>query len=243
MWSIRVWYGLLGLWALSMARGVVLVALGHADPGESFGYATVTAWKLLATGWVLGICWTGGRSVVAFQALVVGWSAWLMADRLWAVDLVESPWVISTAVTFVLWILPVVVLRPDRRQLLRLRAEPSATLLPLALAAAVPLVIYAVRQGDLADSPTDPEPIIYVMSGLGLVLATQAVLAALRPAGSRWLPRLVAITAAWAGLAAIIWPHDIGSFGTAWGIVLVIWAFLFATAAEVEGRRGRAAAH
>ena len=37
----------------------------------------------------------------------------------------------------------------DRGELLRLHARPSAILLPLALPAVLPLVIYAVRQGNL----------------------------------------------------------------------------------------------
>ena len=85
VWTIRIWYALLGVWALAMSHSVVSLALGHAGPGERFGSGAVTAWKLLAVGGVFGIWWTGGRSVVAFQSLVVGWVGWLGSERLYAV--------------------------------------------------------------------------------------------------------------------------------------------------------------
>jgi hypothetical protein len=113
----------------------------------------------------------------------------------------------------------------------------KAILLPLALGAAVPLCVYAVRQGDLVTGLGDVEDIYYVACGLGLVLAFQAVFAGLRPRGSRWLPRFVALVAAWVGLAAIIWSHDVTSPGRGWGVALVCWALLFLAGAELEARR------
>jgi hypothetical protein len=97
VWGIRIWYGLLSLWALSMARGAVVLALGQVVPAERFGHAAI---------------------------------------------------------------LP-----------------------PLALAAAVPLCLYAVRHGDLATGLTGPVEAFYSACGLGVVLAVEAVYAALRPAG------------------------------------------------------------
>jgi hypothetical protein len=238
VWVIRGWYGLLSLWALSMARGVVELGLGEAGPGESFGYATVTAWKLLATGGVLVICWTGGRSVVAFQATVVGLVAWSVSEMLWVAQPVDASPVLSTVASLVIWFLPLIALRPNRRELFRLQAHPSAVLLLVAVVAAVPLAIDAQRKGDLVLAPSLAEyHVPSLMTGLGCVLAAQAVFAALRPAGNRWLPRAVALTAAWSGLAAIVWPEDIGSFGTVWGAALIVWACVFAGTAEFESRR------
>jgi hypothetical protein len=237
VWTIRVWYGLLSLWALSMAQGIFLLALGRADQGDRFGFAAVPTWKLLATGAVLVICWTGGRSVVAFQALIVGWISWTLGDQLWAVQPADSTPIMSAIATIVLWFLPLLLLRPHRKELLHLRLQPSAILLPLALAAAVPQVIYAVRQGDLATDPTGAGA-GHDMT-LSVVLAGQFVFAALRPGGSVWLPRLVALAGAWVGLAAIIWPNDLGSFGRGWGAALIGGALVFAAAAEVETRRQR----
>jgi hypothetical protein len=237
VWTIRIWYALLGVWTLAMSHSVVSLALGQAGPGERFGSGAVTAWKLLAVGGVFGICWTGGRSVVAFQSLVVGWVGWLGSERLYAVAPPDETPVASAITTVILWLLPLALLRPHRRQLLHLDLRPSAILLPLALVAAVPLSIYAVRQGGLVTELTGPAKFYYSACGLGAVLAVQAIYASLRPRRSRWLPRFVALAAAWIGLLAVIWPHDLTSPGRAWGAVLICWALLFAAAAEVETRR------
>jgi hypothetical protein len=230
VWAIRIWYGLLSLWAFSMSSGVVMLVLGKAGPGDHFVSGMVTALKLLAVGGVLGICWTGGRSVVAFHALVVGLISWSGSDILDGVHPDDTP-VASTLTTVALWMLPLVLLRPHRRELLRLHARPSAILLPLALTAAVPMVIYAVRQGNLSLNGYEDAVAI------GLVLAAQTLFAALRPRGSRWLPRLVALAAAWIGVLAVTWPHDVASPGRAWGAALVGWALLFAGANELQARR------
>jgi hypothetical protein len=237
VWTIRVWYGLLGLWVLSMSQGVVRLLLGDAGADERFTYVVVTAWKLLALGGVLGVSWTGGRSVVAFQAVVVGLVGWSGAELLYAVHPADDTPVASAITTVVLWLLPLVLLRPHRGELSRVHARPSAILLPLALVAAVPLCMYAVRQGDLATGLNGRVELYYVSCSLGIVLAVQAVFAGLRPRGSRWLPRFVALVAACAGLAAIIWPHDLTSPGRGWGIALVCWALLFLAGSEVEANR------
>ena len=237
VWSIRIWYGLLGLWALSMSQGVVRLLLGDAGADERFTYVVVSAWKLLALGGVLGVCWTGGRSVVAFQAVVVGWVGWFGSERLYAVPPPDATKVGSIATTVVLWLLPLVLLRPHRRELLHIHARPGVILLPLALVAAVPLSVYAVRQGGLVTGLGDAQDIYYVSCGLGLVLAVQTLFAGFRPRGSRWLPRFVTLVAACAGLAAISWPHDVTSPGRGWGIALVCWALLFVVGSEVEANR------
>jgi hypothetical protein len=185
VWTIRVWYGLLGLWALSMAQGVVHLILGDAGADERFTYVVVTAWKLLALGGVLGVSWTGGRSIVAFQAVVVGSVGWWGSELLYSVHPADDTPVASTITTVVLWLLPLVLLRPHRGELLRVHARPSAILLPLALIAAVPLCVYAVRQGDMATGLNGRIELYYVSTGLGLVLAVQAVFAGLRPRGLR----------------------------------------------------------
>jgi hypothetical protein len=240
-WVIRIWYGALGMWALLMARGVVYLALGRADPGERFAAGSVSAWKLLATGGVLIICWTGGRSVVAFQALVTGWAAWLLSERLIAEPSPDETPVASLVATILLWLLPLVLLRPHRRQLFRVDPRPGAILLPLALAAAVPLVIFAVHHGRLSTGAYGGEFARYDACGLGLVVAVQAVFAALKPRGSAWPARLAGFAGAWIGVLAVVWPGDVTNPGRAWGAALVGWAVLFVATAEVETRRATSA--
>jgi hypothetical protein len=227
VWTIRIWYALLSLWTLGMAQWAA--RMGQAGPGEHFGYGSVTAWKLIALGGVFAICLTGGRSVVAFHALVVGWGAWFLSERLFPAPPQDETSILSIITTVMLWLLPLVLLRPHRRELMRLDLRPSAILLPLAVAAAVPLSMYSVRQGNLGISVD--------ACMLGVVVAAQAVLAALRPRRSRWLPRFVALAAGSIGLLAVIWPHDLTSLGRGWGGALICWALLFAAAGELEARR------
>jgi len=241
VWAIRVWYGLLSLWAALMASSVVRMVFGQAGSGEHFGFATVSVWKLLATGGVLVICWTGGRSVVAYQALVVGVIATTLSDRLWAVEPVDSTPVLSALAMIVLWLLPLVALRPNRRDLFRLHPQFSVVLL-MAIAAAVPLIYYSICQGALATGGGGAlVDSAYALTALGVVLAAQAILAAFRVSSTSWFPRFVALTAVWIGTAAMIWPDDLGSLGLAWGAVLAGWGCVFAAAAEVQ-RRARSSA-
>jgi hypothetical protein len=71
---------------------------------------------------------------------------------------------------------------------------------------------------------------------IGVVLAAQVLLASLRPQGSPWLPRFVALATAWIGALVIIWPNDLTSPGRAWGIALICWALLFAVVNEQDQR-------
>ena len=238
VWAIRVCYGLLSLLTLAMSHGVVDLLTGQAGPGFHYFAGAVTAFKFLAVGGVFVICWTGGRSVLAFQALVVGQICWLVSPALFAVQPTGSTPVSTLFATAAIWFGPLILFRPNRRDLFRLDAYPSAILLPLALAATVPLAIYAVHQGNNALDPTEGAGDPWRdMCGLGLVLAAQAVFAALRPRGTRWLPRLVALAAAWVGTLALIWPHDHTSPGAGLGAALVGWAVVFAVGAEFEARR------
>jgi hypothetical protein len=231
VWAIRIWYGLLSMWALSMSLGAVWLVLGKAEPGEHFGSGMVTALKLLAVGGVLAICWTGGRSVVAFQALVVGQVTWLGSERLLAVPTPPLALTISAVTTAVLWLLPLIILRPQRGQLFRLRARPSAVLVALAVVAAIPLSLFAVRQIPLSINEEFVDAV-----QIGVVLAAQVLLAALRPQGSPWLPRFVALATAWIGALVVIWPSDLTSPGRAWGIAVICWALLFAVVNEQDQR-------
>jgi len=238
VWAIRVCYGLLSLLTLTMSHGVLDLLTGQAETDYHYFAGAVTAFKFLAVGGVFVICWTGGRSVLAFQVLVVGQICWLLSPALFAVQPAGATPVGTAFATAAIWFGPLVLLRPNRRELFRLDARPSAILLPLALTATVPLAIYAVHQGNDALNPTEGAGDPWRdMCGLGAVLAAQTVFAALRPRGTRWLPRLVALAAAWVGLLAVLWPRDHTSPGAAWGIALFAWAIVFGAAAEFEARR------
>lgn len=236
VWTIRAWYALLSLLLMAMGGGAVYLVLGLAEADEHFASGSVTVAKYLAMGGVFAICWTGGRSVVAFHFLVVGSVAWSVGGLLWAVPPPDETPVSSALASLVIWFLPLVVLRPHRRDLLGLHLRPSAVLLVLAVLLAVPALEYAVEIGRLT-TPNYPK---YDMTCLWVVLAAQAVFSALRPRGSRWLPRIIALATVWLGLLALIWPEDATSPGRAWGAAMLIWAMVFAAAAELQNRRSAA---
>jgi hypothetical protein len=124
---------------------------------------------------------------------------------------------------------PLVALRPDRRQLLRLSLQPSRRLLVVALVAAAPLALFAWRVADrFAGSELG-----FDMTGLYLALATFAFFAALRPEGGRLLPYLVSASVACTGLAAVILPNDDASPGLVGGVLLMAWAVAFTATARL----------
>lgn len=235
VWSIRVWYGLLSLLTLSMGNGAVRLVMGEPDAGQHFGFGAVTVLKLLAMGGVFAICWTGGRSVLAFQFLVVGSVAWSVSEMLWALPPADSTPVASVLSGVVLQFVPLILLRPHRRELVSLQLRPSAVLLALAVLLAVPAVINATHLGRLAMPGADEG--FWDMSSLWVVVAVQALFAALRPRDNRWLPRIIAVATGWLGLLAVVWPEDLTSPGRAWGAALIVWAILFAAAAELVNRQ------
>ena len=230
------------LWAALMESSVVRMIFGQAGPGRTFRLRNCLRVEAPRDGWCSGHLLDRWRSVVAYQALVVGVLFTLLSDRLWAVEPVDSTPVMSALATIVLWLLPLVALRPNRRELFRIRPQFSLVLLPLAISAAVPLVYFSIHEGALATGGggvlVDPA---YALTALGVVLAAQAIFASLRPSGTAWLPRFVALAAIWIGSAAIIWPDDVGSLGPAWGAVLAGWGCVFAMAAEAL-RRTRSSA-
>jgi hypothetical protein len=95
-------------------------------PGYHSSYGSVTAWNLLAIGGVFAICLTARRSIVAFHALVVGWAGWFLAERLYPAPPEEETGILSILTTVVLWLLPLVFLRPSRSEFLRPELRPSA---------------------------------------------------------------------------------------------------------------------
>lgn len=220
---IRLWSGLLTLWMLVMAHGVVSVA--SAGPDEHFMYVTSTVWKLLSLGGVAWVLWTGGRSVAAYWLIAVGQVVWLVAGLL-APQPDDNSLLLSLVNLLILYG-PLVALRPQRQQLLRPCMQPNPALLALSAIAGVPLVLLAVR---VADRLSGSE-LGFDMTGLYLVLAASGLFAAMRPRGGRMLPYLVAAGAAWTGLAAVLLPSDHASPGSAAGILLLAWAVAVALAA------------
>ena len=137
--------------------------------------------------------------------------------------------------SIVIWFVPLVALRPHRKDMLRLSTRTTVPLLVLAAGASVPWLVYAVLQGRLATDPNGSDAARDATT-MAVVLAAQIAFAALLPRGTRWLPRVVTGATALVGLAAMLWPEDIASPGRAWGAALVVWSAGFAAVAEVRLR-------
>lgn len=219
---IRLWAGLLTVYALVMAQGIVVI--GTASPGDRFAYATSTIWKVLSLGGVALLLWTGGRSVISYWAIAVGQLVWAVAGLL--VPQPEGNGPLLNLVKLVIFYGPLIALRPQRRELLHPHFQPSPTNLGIAIVGSIPLVLFAVHlvgqlHGELG----------FDMVGLYLVLSAMGIFAALQPQGQRWIARVVGAGAALTGIAAIVYPHGLASPGLLGGALLQSGGTVFAATA------------
>jgi hypothetical protein len=125
----------------------------------------------------------------------------------------------------------VLALHPGRRDALRLPRRPSAPLLVVALAAALPVLAYAWDMASNGRAELPPEdsyayvPTVWsAAAAMALATVLVAWLAALRP--SVWqVPATCAAGAAFLfGIASIINPDIAASGGRGWGAAAVVWS-------------------
>jgi hypothetical protein len=219
--AIRALYAPLAAYALLMASGAVQV--GSAESGQQYAYLASTPWKLLSLGGALVILWTAGGSVLATQMLAVGLACWIALSLATAQ---HGSGLVGTLVLSLIFLVPVVLLRPFRRDLIRFSAAADRRLLLLAGLAAAPLLAYAWHNTDVArglDPNGTPAELRFDMAGLGLILVTSGLIAALRPRRTAILPGLVGAAAVWAGVAAMLFPSNDASPGQLGGALLVAW--------------------
>src|SRR5436190_150692 len=145
---------------------------------------------------------------------------------------------VATALSGESPVLPVVValpgiallaLRDDRAELRRLR--PSPPVAALAIAAAVPLVPYAVGQAHLQSASHDAHASLehyFDMAWIPLAMPITAGVAALGIRGWRFAAGCAAVAAAIFGIAAILFPGQESSPGAGWGAVAIVWAVTLA---------------
>ena len=225
---IRIWAGLLTVLMLLWAQWVL--RLGSAPDGLHFMYAASSVFKLLSLGGVAWVMWTGGRSVAAYWMTGVG-------QVVWAVTSVAAPQLdaqprLDQLLSLLLFYGPLVLFRPDRKDLLRPRFRPDALLCAVAVVACAALVIQAL----LVSNETQLAEVQFDAVALYLTIGAMMVLAALRPAGSRWLPWPVAAAGVATGSLGIGYPDDAYSPGTAGGILLVVMSLAFLAIAERANR-------
>jgi len=120
--------------------------------------------------------------------------------------------------------------------------ESSPLLAGLALLAAGPLALYAVRTAERqreGAAPVDFHAHLGSWGGLtamavGIVLV--ALVAAVRTKGWRVPAYSAAAAAAVWGLGNVLYPDELGSEGRGWGLLALAWAAVFALAAAWSGR-------
>jgi hypothetical protein len=226
--AIRVTYGLISLMTLTMAMGLFGLVTGGIPEGPyAFAAAGTTAWKLLSLGGYLLIMWTGGRSVVAVQWVLVGQVTWLVADLVAPQDPSESvlAMLLRYAATTLLYLGPWLLLAPERREVVHLRARPDRVALTIVAVSLPAMVLWVRHNAELVIASVDggnPDELRFDMVGLALVLWTVGLFAALRPSGRRWLLGVVAAGALYVGsCAAFADANDLANPGLPAGVALL----------------------
>ena len=125
---------------------------------------------------------------------------------------------------------PLIALRPHRRELLHLRAQPRALTTAVAVVGSFGLIAFAWR---LATWSPGVE-LAFDAVGLYLTLALMSLFAAARPAGGRWLIPAVAAGAVMTASFAIAFPDDMASPGHVGAALLLLWALVYTVAARSE---------
>jgi hypothetical protein len=234
--------GLLGVAWAGPLFGLPSLVLGWFETGDRFihrvhdlGYGTWAS-MFMAVGYLSQLR-SPERRIAGFQqtalALVgLGVAGALSADGFTLLFLLGF-----AVLTVVLgW------LHPAREQVLERGQQPSVPLLVLAIAAAVPLTMYAVDMAELqrtglAGDPHVAERHWSTMASLGLSIWLVAAQAGLRTPGWRIPAWSAGVAAALLGLASTVFPAYPGSVGTTWGLVALVGGVVFVGLAEWVHRR------
>jgi hypothetical protein len=114
-------------------------------------------------------------------------------------------------------------------------AQPDILSLVLTVAAAVPLVWFAIEIGVDVRAGLRPNDDITaglshwpMQAALALAILATAALAALRQRGWQVSAWTVAVGTGWMGILSVAYPHHAGSFGLLGGSAGILWAVLFA---------------
>jgi hypothetical protein len=226
------WPSLIAPW---FATGTQVVHRVHNLGYGNLGYGALVG-ILLAAPLVLQARRPEERPAAMQQALVVA-AAMVVAEVL-SSDF--DPFVPAVLLVLVI----VATMHPARRDLARVEGPPSVALAVPAVAASIPLVWFALHEASLQrnGSPAYPHVRMHhwtTMAGLGIGIATVALLAAGRPRGWRipaWCAGLAAVAY---GLASVAYPAYAGASGRGWGAVAVGSGAAFVAVAEIESRLAR----
>jgi hypothetical protein len=134
------------------------------------------------------------------------------------------------------------VLHPARGRLLALPRRPSLVMGLIAVAAAVPLILYAANQAGLQrwtvqSNPHAAEAHYAGMAEMALAFVLVAFVGASRTDGWRLPAWCAGLAAAAFGAASVGTPYVEGSFGTSGGVIAILGGIAFIAAAAVQSRR------
>ena len=168
-----------------------------------------------------------GVALAAVGALIGG---------LLAGDLIEGLWIVVPVVVLVL-----VALYPGRSALGRVGTVNPA-LLVLVVAAAIPIVAYALTQASLQANGSDLDPHVsahhYGGQAVGsLMVLLFAVAPALGAAGWRVAAWLVGISMSIIALGSLAYADHVSALGTPWAWLALAWAVAYVARAEASARR------
>src|SRR5262245_45302513 len=169
------------------------------------------------------------------QGLVLA-SVGALIGGLLAGDLVEGLWFIVP-----LFVLVLVALDPARSALARVGTINPA-LLVLVVAAAIPLVAYALTQSSLQANGSSLDPHVeahhYGGQAVGsLMLLLFAVAPALGAAGWRPAAWLVGVSTATIALGSLAYADHVSALDTSWAWLALAWAVAYIAVAELSVRR------
>lgn len=174
------------------------------------------------------------RKPAAMQQVLAAMAA-LLAGMALAADFDPAILVLLVVAGVAAW------LHPARAEVLSPAVRPSAPMGAMVVAAAVPLVAFALGQAEIGRADTLSEHAEFHhwagMAGLSFGLILVGALASLRTAGWRIPAWTAGIVALLFGLISVLNPELPSSAGTAWGTVAVLGGIAFIGVAEWERRR------
>jgi putative effector of murein hydrolase LrgA (UPF0299 family) len=144
----------------------------------------------------------------------------------------QPPWLMVMAGAIIAF-----VLHPAGGVLFRsfTRARISWKLLALTGVAALPLLVFAIRnlslQGTVLDSHAAPGHYGF-MAAFALTVIGGTLLASLRPDGWRLTAWVAGLLPALLGVTSLAYPDATSSLGVPWALAAIAWGALFVTAAE-----------
>ena len=179
------------------------------------------------------------NSAAAFRALAFSAVLSPIAGLI-AGDALTGFWFAGAVFAVVLYLV-----HPDRAGLIRVRSV-SGPLLVLGVVALAVAGAFALQQTELqrnGNPALDPHTELHHYSGMAvmaLVLAAGALAAATEGGGMRAIGWATGTGAALYGLASLAYPDHLGTVGTLWAILTLLWGCAVAAVTEYETRRSPA---